>query len=105
MGKRKNLLVFNQITRDFLTEVFFLNSYLNHPYLFPSFFSPFRAQTFSVQLGLSAKLAVHEAGCTRGSLHFQCRGGNFSFFFLPSPCILPSFLKEIKFLSTPPATC
>lgn len=104
MGKRKNLLVFKQITRDFLTEVFFSNSHSNHPYLFPSFFSPFRAQTFSVQTGLSW-LCTRQAAVGDLCVFSAVEAISLPLFFLfPSPRILPSFLEEIKFLSTPPAT-
>lgn len=51
MGKRKNLLVFKQITRDFLTEVFFSNSHSNRLYFFLHFSLPFGLKLFLFRLG------------------------------------------------------
>lgn len=56
----------------------------------------------------NAELALRKVGCSGGSLHFMLRlfhcqhcGDDFSFYFFSSPAILPSFLQEIKFLSSP----
>lgn len=99
-GKKKNPA---DIQPDFLTEISFLNSHLNHPYLF-SFFSLFWTKTFLFRLDwMISRLCSRQAIvrdfcilCYASCIFSEVEA--ISPFFLS---ILLSFLREIKFLSSP----